>query len=63
MDTLFESVRNSEKAAGVAQIFTPGEIEDLKYRSQLDQGIPFTNGEIEALHVLANELGSDARLT
>ena len=63
MDTLMERVRGSEKAAEVAQIFTPGEIEDLKHQSQLEQGIPFTSGEIETLHQLAIDVDSDARLT
>jgi LDH2 family malate/lactate/ureidoglycolate dehydrogenase len=63
MDTLFDRVRNCEKAAGVSQIFIPGETEDLKQRAQLEQGIPFTNGEIEALHELATELGSGVRLS
>lgn len=63
MDTLFERVRNSEKAVGVTQIFTPGEIEHLKQRSQLEQGIPFTNGEIELLNALAKDVESDASLS
>ena len=63
MDTLFDRVRNSEKAARVAQIFTPGEIEFMKADAQRAEGIPFTGAEIEALHNLAKELGSDARLT
>ena len=62
MDTLFDRVRNSEKAAGVAQIYTPGEIEELKERAQRDLGIPFTNGELQILNDLAKEVGSDARL-
>ena len=62
MDTLFDRVRNSEKAAGVAQIFTPGEIEALKERSQRREGIPFTAGEIETLESLARDVGSSARL-
>lgn len=63
METVLDRVRNSEKAAGVSQIFTPGEIEDLKQRSQLEQGIPYTHGEINALHDLAGDVGSEAKLT
>lgn len=62
MDTLLETVRNSEKAAGVDRIWTPGEIEALKEVKQRNEGIPFTVSEIEALHQLAQRTGSDARL-
>ncbi|KAL9070559.1 MAG: hypothetical protein Q9157_005784, partial [Trypethelium eluteriae] len=62
MDTLLERVRSSEKAAGVTQIFTPGEIEDAKMKVQREGGIPFTGNEIESLHELAKTVGSDARL-
>lgn len=62
MDILFDKVRNSEKAAGISQIYTPGEIEDLKESAQRESGIPFTAGEIEALHDLAKDIGSNARL-
>ena len=62
MDTLLERVRISEKAAGVLQIFTPGEIEDAKERAQRESGLPFTPGEILTLNDLAKEVGSDARL-
>lgn len=63
MDTLLERVRGCEKAAGVEQIFTPGEIEELKEKIQRDEGIPFTKGEIEALHELADNVGCKSRLT
>ena len=62
IDTLFERVRDSEKAAGVAQIFTPGEIEDIKANNHREGGISLTSGEIETLHDLAKSLGSDVRL-
>ena len=62
MDILFDRVRNSEKAAGVPQIFTPGELEDMKEMSQRSQGIPFTAGEIETLNEFAEKLGSPTRL-
>ena len=63
MDTLLEKMRGSEQAAGVAQIFTPGELEEEKEKRQRNEGIPYTRGEIEALHRLAKGIGSDARLT
>ena len=62
MITLMERVRNSEKAAGVARRYTPGEIEDENEREQRKNGLPFTADEIQALHDLAKEVGSDARL-
>ena len=63
MDTFMGRVRNSEKAAGVTQIFTPGEIEFERENVQRKNGLPYTIAEIEALHDLAKEVGSDARLT
>ena len=62
MDTLFERVRSSDLAAGVARIYTPGEIEDEKEQLQRKFGIPFTTAEIKALNDLALEIGSNARL-
>lgn len=63
MDTLLDCVRNSERAFGFAQIYTPGEIEHLKEQKQREGGIPFTSGEIQSLHDLAKEVGSISRLT
>lgn len=62
MDTLMERVRNCDKAAGVTQIFIPGEIEASKEKAQRDGGMPFTENEIEALHDLAKTVGTDERL-
>lgn len=62
MDVLVDRVRSSEKAAGVHRIFFPGEIEQEKERVQREGGIPYTQGEIDALHKLAEEMGSSARL-
>ena len=62
MDSLMERVRSSEKAAGITQIFTPGEIEAAKERAHQQHGLPFTAAEIETLHALAKDVGSDARL-
>lgn len=62
MDTLLDRVRSSEKAAGVPQIFTPGELEDLKEQKERASGIPFTSGEIETLNGLSKELGAEVRL-
>lgn len=63
MDVLVEKVRGSEKAEGVERIFFPGEIEAEKEEAQRRGGIPYTQGEVDALHKLAEEVGSAARLT
>ena len=62
MNKLLERVRDCEKAAGVDRIFTPGELEEIKERAQREGGIPFTMGEIQALHEFAAAVGSDAKL-
>lgn len=62
MDTLLDTVRNSEKAAGVERIYTPGEIEEIKFCVRREQGLEFTLSEIDALHDLAIEWGSTERL-
>lgn len=63
MDTLITRVRGMEAADGVARIFTSGEIEAETSATREREGIPFTHSEIEALHALAEESGSPARLT
>lgn len=62
MDLLVRRVRESDKAAGVERIFVPGEPEAEKERLQREGGIPFTTGEVEALHQLAQDVGSTALL-
>jgi len=62
MDALLQRVRDSEKADGVDRVYTPGELEEIKEKTQREGGIPFTRGEVEALHQLAKDLGSEARL-
>lgn len=62
MDTLFERVRSSDKAAGVQRIFTPGEIEHLK-KEQQEDGVTFTRSEVDELHRVASEWGCTAKLT
>ena len=60
MDTLFERVRNSDKAVGVQRIFTPGELEQVKEQTQRAGGIPFTESEIQVLNDVAREWGCSA---
>ncbi|KFY36672.1 hypothetical protein V495_07688 [Pseudogymnoascus sp. VKM F-4514 (FW-929)] len=62
MDTLMTKVRGCEKAAGVDRIYTSGEIERGVEEKRRGEGIPYTQGEIDALHCLAKESGSDRRL-
>lgn len=62
MDTLMRKVRDSERAAGVERIWTSGEIESEAQQTREKSGIPFTKGEVSALHGLAEELGVEARL-
>jgi LDH2 family malate/lactate/ureidoglycolate dehydrogenase len=62
MDVLLQRVRESELAAGVQRIYTPGEIEEEAQKKREKQGIAFTRGEVDALHTLADEWGSTERL-
>ena len=62
MDLLLNRVRTSEPAAGVEKIYTPGETEQLKEEEQRAKGIPFSQSEVEALHMLAKDWQCDARL-
>lgn len=62
MDTLMDAVRNSEKAAGVERIYTPGEIEAMRFQQSGEQGMELTRSEISALHNIAVEWGSTERL-
>ncbi|KAF2807538.1 malate dehydrogenase [Mytilinidion resinicola] len=62
MDVLVTKVQESEKAAGVERIFTSGEIEAEMEKERRQKGIPFTQGEVDSLHALADEVGVDVRL-
>jgi len=59
MDYLYQRVVSCEKMAGVERIYFPGEIEQLTQEERLKSGIPYTNGEIEALNNEAREVGAD----
>nr|POF14357.1 l-sulfolactate dehydrogenase [Quercus suber] len=56
MDTLCDTVRSSEKAAGVDRIYTPGERSALMEAQRRAEGIPFTRSEVDALHELGKSL-------
>lgn len=62
MDTLMRTVRDSDKAAGVDRIWTSGEIEARMQMIRTRDGIPFTQGEVDVLHALADQVGATARL-
>ncbi|KAK3066129.1 hypothetical protein LTS18_001987 [Coniosporium uncinatum] len=59
MDYLYQRVIGCEKMAGVERIYFPGEIEQLTQEERLKSGIPYTNGEIEALNNEAKKVGAD----
>jgi len=59
MDYLYQRDVSCEKMAGVERIYFPGEIEQLTQEERLKTGIPYTNGEIEALNNEAREVGAD----
>ncbi|OIW25719.1 malate/L-lactate dehydrogenase [Coniochaeta ligniaria NRRL 30616] len=62
MDTLMTRVRGCEKAECVDRIFTSGEIEAATQARREAEGIPYSRGEVDALHALAQEVGVDVRL-
>lgn len=62
MDTLMLKVRSCEKAASVDRIYTSGEIERIVEDKRRGEGIPYTQDEVDALHSLAKESGTGARL-
>jgi LDH2 family malate/lactate/ureidoglycolate dehydrogenase len=61
-DTLSAKIRACEKAAGVERIYVSREIEHLMGEKRRGKGIPHTRGELDALHKLATDVGSEVRL-
>ncbi|KAL2198132.1 Malate/L-lactate dehydrogenase [Corynascus similis CBS 632.67] len=57
MDVLYQRVVGSDKMEGVERIYFPGEIEQLTEARRLNDGIPFVQGEIDALNAEAEKLG------
>ncbi len=49
MDRLIINIKNSKKAAGVEEIFLPGEIEFNNEKKRLAEGIPLSGAEISKL--------------
>jgi len=62
MDTLFQNIRDSEKAAGVDRIYTPGERSTNMEEERRRDGIPFTQAEVDALHQLGADAGCAEKL-
>lgn len=59
MQYLYQRVVGSEKAAGVNQIYFPGEIEQLTQVERERTGIPYVEAEILALNAEAQKVGAD----
>lgn len=57
MDYLYRRVVESEKAAGVDQIYFPGEIEMITEEQRLSSGIPLAEVEIASLNKEADLVG------
>lgn len=62
MDVLAKAVRESKKAEGFDRIYVGGEMEAELEAKRRAEGIPLTQGEIDALHKLASELSLKERL-
>lgn len=62
MDTLVKKVRECHKAAGVERIYTSGEVEAEVEEKRRVEGIPYTRGEIDSLHALAEQAGVKTKL-
>ncbi|OAA59724.1 Malate/L-lactate dehydrogenase [Niveomyces insectorum RCEF 264] len=64
LETELKTVRQSEKAAGVDRIYTPGEIEaDMERNNRAKGGFYFTTSEIDALNKTAEQWGSNVKLS
>jgi LDH2 family malate/lactate/ureidoglycolate dehydrogenase len=62
METLMSTVRQCHTMEGVDRIYVSGEIEAEKEEHNRAHGIPYTSGEIDTLHSLAEAVGSRSRL-
>jgi LDH2 family malate/lactate/ureidoglycolate dehydrogenase len=57
MDYLYQRVVGSERMAGVDRVYYPGEIEQITHDERLRNGIPYVQGEIDALNREAERVG------
>jgi LDH2 family malate/lactate/ureidoglycolate dehydrogenase len=62
MDFLLKKVKGCKKADGFERIYVSGEIEAELEGKRLQQGIPYTQAEIDTLHGLAKKVGVEHRL-
>lgn len=58
MDYLYQRVVSSERAAGVDRIYYPGELELIAEEDRRENGIPYTDGEVDALNAEAERVGA-----
>jgi LDH2 family malate/lactate/ureidoglycolate dehydrogenase len=59
---LLRKVKGCKKADGFERIYVSGEIEGELEGKRLEQGIPYTQAEIDTLHDLAKQAGVEDRL-
>ena len=57
MDEFILSIKDSNLASGVDQIYLPGEKGSIRYMARLKEGIPLDPPTIETLSIMAKELG------
>ena len=57
MDEFILSIKDSDLASGVDQIYLPGEKGSIRYKARLKEGIPLDSPTIETLSAMAKELG------
>ena len=57
MDEFILSIKDSDLASGVDQIYLPGEKGSIRYKAGLKEGIPLDSPTIETLSAMAKELG------
>ena len=59
VDREIDFIKNAKKAAGVEEVFMPGEMEAQMYRRQMREGIPMAAEVVEELIALSRRLGVD----
>jgi LDH2 family malate/lactate/ureidoglycolate dehydrogenase len=59
MDYLYQRVVSCERAAGVARIYFPGEIEQITQEERSRNGIPYTEAEIASLNEEARRVDAE----
>lgn len=62
MDSYVESIKKSKRAKGITQIYLPGEIESLKERKSLAEGVELSDSVVSDLNRLLEKVKSPLRL-